>query len=87
MEKLALFLDGTRGFRYVRGDYRIEVWLATTEALPLIVSSINNRRYVISSGGLIYEVKDVGRAYRYILRIFKQMNETSSEDLQLAGNR
>ncbi len=77
MERLALFLDRTHGFHYIRGDYRLEVWLSAREELPVVISSIGNYRYIISSGNLIYEVADAPRAYRYVMRVFFNMDGTS----------
>ncbi|PPL04317.1 hypothetical protein [Parapedobacter indicus] len=76
-EKLALFLDGTHGFRYIRYAHRIEVWLSAGEELPIVVSNIGPGRYIISSGNLTYEVTDGARAYRYLLRVFFNMDGTS----------
>ncbi|MFC7527025.1 hypothetical protein ACFQRK_23945 [Parapedobacter sp. GCM10030251] len=76
-EKLAMFLDGTQGFRYIQGDYRMELWLSAGEELPIVVSRIGSNRYIVSSADLIYEVTEEERAYRYILRIFFNMDGTS----------
>lgn len=69
-ERLTLFIDDAEDLRYIRGNHRMEIWKADREELPLVVSHISNSRYVISSGGLIYEAVDEERAYRYILRFF-----------------
>lgn len=76
-EKLALFLDGTRGFHYIRDDHRMEIWLSEKEELPIIVSNMGNSRYIISSGDLSYELKNEARAFRYIMRIFFNMDGIS----------
>lgn len=78
-EKLTLFLDGTHEFRYIRGDHRMEVWLCAKEALPIVVSSIGSSRYIVSSGNLVYELTEEARAYRYILRVFFNMDGTSTD--------
>ncbi|MFC7527023.1 hypothetical protein ACFQRK_23935 [Parapedobacter sp. GCM10030251] len=69
-ERLTLFIDDAKDLRYIRGSYQMEIWKANREELPVVVSHINNSRYVISSGDLIYEAVDEERAYRYILRFF-----------------
>ncbi len=79
MEKLALVLDRMNGFYYIRGDHRIEVWLSDKEELPIVISNINDHRYIISSGNLSYEVADEAKAYRYVMQVFFNMNGTSSD--------
>lgn len=69
-ERLALFIEDAKDLRYIRGSHRMEIWKANREELPVVVSYINNSRYVISSANLIYEAVDVERAYRYIMRFF-----------------
>lgn len=78
-EKLTLFLDGTHGFRYIRGDHRMEVWLYDREELPIVVSNIRNNRYIISSRDLIYELADEARAYRYLIQIFSTYTPLTDE--------
>ena len=73
-KKLTLFLDETRGFRYIRGNHQMEIWLADTEELPVVVSYLGGYRYIISSGNLMYEVADEEQAYQYILRAFIDMD-------------
>lgn len=77
LEKLALFLDGKRGFRYVRRDYQMEIWLSDREELPVVVSCLNSCRYIISLHDFVYELRDEERAYRYIMRIFFNMDRIS----------
>lgn len=72
-EKLALFLDGTYGFHYIRDDHRMEIWLSAKEELPIIVSNMGNSRYLISLGNLSYDLKNEARVFRYIMRIFFNM--------------
>jgi|SRR5690606_4062488 len=72
-DKLTLFLDGTPAFRYIRCDYRMEVWPSKGEELPIVVSTIGDGRYIISSGMLRYEMTGDARAYRYLLRVFFNM--------------
>ncbi|WP_353195228.1 hypothetical protein [Parapedobacter defluvii] len=85
LERLALFLTETEGFRYFEGESCLEIWLSDREELPLVVSAIRRERYIISTAGLCYETKDEERAYRYILRIFLDMKTSSTDKKRISS--
>ncbi len=82
LDRLAHYLAGDPGrYSYILDSPRIEIWVEGKEWFPIIISAINEERYVVSWGELEYQFKDEEKAYQYVLRLCRYINE-SLQDIQ-----
>ncbi|SKB58911.1 hypothetical protein SAMN05660226_02238 [Parapedobacter luteus] len=75
LERVAQYLDTRTEFAYIKDEPRLEIWVKGKEWLPILVSKLKGRGYLISWGDIEYKVSDEMKAYTYLLRMITNITE------------
>ncbi|WP_257670522.1 hypothetical protein [Parapedobacter tibetensis] len=80
-DKLTQYLENAElDFSYIRDDSRMEIWIKEKEWLPILISRIGLRRYLVSWCGIAYEVNDEKKVYHYVMRFCVNIKESKKNN-------
>ncbi|RQP12553.1 hypothetical protein [Parapedobacter defluvii] len=77
LDRLAVFLnDESMQFSYILDNRRIEIQIDGKDWAPIIISEMSDELYVVSWGEVEYQFKNKEKAYQYVFRLCKYINES-----------